>query len=166
MKKLFRRHSDSDQEDLIRPHFNMLAGVFHGYTQKEEEQDIKSFEPGDLNRGGEYLFDFMKSRLAAMGGKIICDGVAELKRMRIAPEVQGPGIGSAMLKSLEKLAGEKNIRKLIFETEDPRPDSLSFYQGHPYVRIGGEMYDTQTTVSFEKNLEESPSHPASRRLTL
>jgi GNAT superfamily N-acetyltransferase len=81
--------------------------------------------------------------------------------MRIAPEMQGRGIGSALLKRLETLAREKKIRKLVLETADSRAKTLSFYQGHGYVCVGGGRYGTQATVCFEKILQELPNQPSS-----
>jgi len=99
----------------------------------------------------------MAEQVVAMGGfKIIGAGVAELKRMRIAPELQGGGIGSALLRRLEELAREKNIRKLILETASSRPKTLSFYSKHGYARVGESRYGAQTTVCFEKHLNTAP----------
>ena len=151
MKIEFQHYSDSHQEALIRLHRSALVGISHGYPQEEEERDIRSINSEYFSIGGEFLIGFVEDHLVAMGGfKIVGDGVAELKRMRIAPEFQGRGIGSALLKRLEALAREKKIRKLVLDTAASRPKTLSFYRRHGYVQIGKGLYGTEATVGFEK----------------
>lgn len=157
----FQRYSKDHQEALIRLHRSALVGISHGYSQEKEESDIRSIDSEYIMNGGEFLIGFMEGQLVAMGGfRIIGDGVAELKRMRIAPELQGQGIGSALLDRLEELAREKKLRKLVLDTAASRQKTLSFYRRHGYVLLGKGMYGTQATVCFEKVLEELPNHSA------
>jgi GNAT superfamily N-acetyltransferase len=161
MKMEFQRFGDGHQEALVRLHRSALVGISHGYPQEEEESDIRRIGAEYLSSGGEFLVGFVENQLAAMGGfRIVGEGVAELRRMRIAPELQGRGIGSALLERLETLAHEKMIRRLILETAASRPKTLAFYRGHGYVQVKEGRYGTQVTVAFEKDLAELPKQMA------
>jgi ribosomal protein S18 acetylase RimI-like enzyme len=79
--------------------------------------------------------------------------------MRIAPEIQGHGIGSELLRQLELTAQKKNLKKLVLETAMSRPKTLRFYRSHGYTETGEKFYGTQKTICFEKTLEELPDKP-------
>jgi GNAT superfamily N-acetyltransferase len=166
MKMEFQRYYDGHQEALIRLHRSALAGVSHGYPQEEEESDIRSIASEYLSDGGEFLIGFVDNQLVAMGGfRIVSEGVAELRRMRIAPELQGRGIGSALLERLETLAHEKKVRRLILETAASRPKTLAFYRRHGYVQVGEGRYGIQATIAFEKVLEQLPKQSTGSTLS-
>ncbi len=44
------------------------------------------------------------------------DGVGEVKRMFVKPEARGRGVGGAILASIEKLARENGLTRLVLET--------------------------------------------------
>jgi GNAT superfamily N-acetyltransferase len=53
----------------------------------------------------------------AVGGfKCLSNGLAELRRMRIARDFQGQGYGTVILEELERRAVEAGIRRLTLET--------------------------------------------------
>ena len=154
----FTRYNGSYEEALIRLHRSALGGISHGYSQEEEESDIRSIKSYYLDGGGDFLVGFADGKLVAMGGfKIVEDGVAELKRMRIAPELQGRGIGSELLKQLESIARKKNLKKLLLKTAMSRPKTLRFYRNRGYTETGESVYGTQRTMCFEKSLENPPN---------
>ena len=61
-----------------------------GMSQQQDEAELVSVEDFYLRSRGEFLLGFIDERLVAMGGfKWLSDGLAELRRMRIAGELQG-----------------------------------------------------------------------------
>jgi GNAT superfamily N-acetyltransferase len=154
----FERYDKRFEDALIALHRTALVGIVHGYAQHEEERDLREIDTVYLRGGGEFLIGLDGGRLVAMGGfKIFGGGVAEVKRVRILPEVQGRGIGSALLARLEAIARERRIRKLVLDSAASRPKTLQFWLKHGYVRMGETMYGTQPTVCFEKLLDEEPN---------
>ncbi len=90
-----------------------------------------------------------------MGGfKRLADGMAELRRMRVARDVQGRGYGTLLLRELERRAFLCGIRTLCLETAQSRPLTLEFYRKHGYQQTGQGCYGAVATVQFRKTLEE------------
>jgi GNAT superfamily N-acetyltransferase len=157
-KMTFERYSGGQHEALIQLHRSALVGISHGFSQEEEEADLQAIEAVYLRGGGEFFIGLLEGRLVAMGGfRMTGQGIAELKRMRIATDLQGRGIGGALLALLEKTAGERGIGKLTLESAASRPNTLSFYKKHGYSQVGESHYGTQATVCFEKVLRDKDS---------
>jgi putative acetyltransferase len=63
-------------------------------------------------------------------------GEAELKRLFVAPEARGLGVGRALLLALEQAAGEAGVRVLRLETGVAQPEALALYRRHGYRERG------------------------------
>ena len=98
-----------------------------GMSQQQDEADLVSVEDFYLRSRGEFLLGFIDERLVAMGGfKWLSDGLAELRRMRIAGELQGRGYGTLLLRELERRAFQPDVRILCLDTARRRPLTLQF----------------------------------------
>src|SRR6266566_4398107 len=82
------------------------------------------------------------------------DVVAELRRMRIAHDLQGQGYGTLMLRKLERRAFQSGVRTLCLDTARRRPLTLEFYRKHGYQETGRSFYGAVETVQFSKTLDE------------
>jgi putative acetyltransferase len=63
-------------------------------------------------------------------------GEGELKRLFVAPEARGLGVGRAILAALEAAAREAGVRVLRLETGVAQPESLGLYRRHGYRKRG------------------------------
>ncbi|MGE0060389.1 MAG: GNAT family N-acetyltransferase [Dehalococcoidia bacterium] len=145
----FQRFEDRFQDALIKLHRSALTGITHGIKQEDEEHDLRTIEGSYFEPGGEFLIGFEAGRLVAMGGYFPTEhDTAELKRMRVAPDCQGKGSGSALLLTLEASAMARGIRRLTLETAAIRPKTLAFYRKHAYVETGKGSYGSQPTIHF------------------
>jgi GNAT superfamily N-acetyltransferase len=152
-KVQFIPYTENYRDELITLHRSALNGISHGLTQEEEERDLYNITGTYQGEHGVFLIGVNEGHLVAMGGfKIIGNGIAELKRMRIVSDRQGSGIGSKLLQRLETLAVKKDIHKLVLETATSRTKTLTFYDKHGYQRTGKGRYGAQPTITFEKKL--------------
>jgi len=120
-----------------------------------DEADLVAIDEVYLHSRGEFLLGFIGERLVAMGGfKRLSDVVAELRRMRIARDLQGQGYGTLMLRELERRAFQSGVRTLCLDTARRRPLTLEFYRKHGYQETGRSFYGTVETVQFSKTLDE------------
>jgi putative acetyltransferase len=92
---------------------------------------------------------------AAVGcGALIlgADNEAELKRMFVAPEARGRGIGSRILRALEAVAKAEAVRVIRLETGVRQPESLALYRRHGYTERGpfGAYQRDPLSTFFEK----------------
>ncbi len=86
------------------------------------------------HQGDEFWVGELDDKIVTMGAfKLSNDGAgaAELKRMRVLPEVQGQGIGSALLRLLENRARNCGYSSLILDTVEVT-QAQKFYEHHGY----------------------------------
>ena len=95
------------------------------------------------------------------GAAVACGGVArfdaergEIKRMYVAPELRGRGLGRRLLVELEAEAQRLGYRALVLETGDRQPEALGLYGSAGYERIPCyPPYDSRAlSLCFEKRL--------------
>lgn len=77
-----------------------------------------------------------------IGGAVGCGGIcrfdetrAELKRMYVAPQARGLGLGRQVLEELEAHARRLGYRGIVLETGDRQPEALGLYASAGYQRI-------------------------------
>jgi GNAT superfamily N-acetyltransferase len=81
-------------------------------------------------------------------------GVAEIKRMYVAPEARGHGIGRRVLDELESVARQLGVRRLVLETGPRQPEALALYRHAGFVDIPpfGEYVGAEFSVCMAKEL--------------
>jgi len=139
---------------MLDLHRSALEGFTLGLTQQQDEADLMAIEDVYLRNGGEFLLGFIGERLVAMGGfKRLSEGLAEVRRMRIARDLQGRGYGTYLLRELERRAFQSGVRVLCLEAARRRSLTLEFYRKHGYQETGQSFYGAVETVQFRKALD-------------
>lgn len=79
---------------------------------------------------------------------------AEVKRMYVAPEWRGRGIGRAVLAGLEREAHTRGYRRLVLETGPRQPESLAMYARAGFVEVTAfrDAMAPDLSVFMEKRL--------------
>jgi GNAT superfamily N-acetyltransferase len=148
------RYRAEYQEPMLALHRSAIEGFTLGMSQQQDEADLVAVEDVYLRSGGEFLLGLIGERLVAMGGfKRLSDEIAELRRMRIARDLQGQGYGTLMLRELERRAFQAGIGTLCLHTAQRRPMTLEFYRKHGYQETGQSFYGAVQTVQFSKTLD-------------
>lgn len=149
----FIRYQPEFQEPMLALHRSAIEGFDLGMNQQQDEADLLELENVYIRPGGEFLLGFIGQRLIAMGGfKRLSNTDAELKRMRIARDLQGQGYGTILLEELERRAWQAGVGNLCLEAAKRRPLTLEFYRKHGYQESGQGMYGIIETVRFTKTL--------------
>ncbi len=149
------RYQPEHREPMLALHRSAIAGFTLGMGQQEDEADLMAIERVYLRDGGEFLIGLINEKLVAMGGfKRLSDTSAELRRMRIEPELQGRGYGTQLLRELERIAFQYGVRTLCLDTARRRPLTLEFYRKHGYQETGQGSYGEIETVQFSKTLDD------------
>jgi ribosomal protein S18 acetylase RimI-like enzyme len=68
--------------------------------------------------------------------KLHADGPAELKRMWIAPDARGLGIGRRLLDELERAARHAGVTVIRLETNHALNEAIGLYRRSGYVEVG------------------------------
>ena len=151
--RLIRYHHEY-QEPMLALHRSAIEGFTLGISQQRDEADLKDIEEVYLRAGGEFLLGFVGEKLMAMGGfKRLTESLAELRRMRIARDLQGHGHGTVLLQELEQRAFRAGIRTLCLSAARRRPLTLRFYRKHGYQESGSGRYGAVRTVRFTRALD-------------
>jgi GNAT superfamily N-acetyltransferase len=87
--------------------------------------------------------------LRDMGG-----GVAEVKRMYVAPPFRRRGIARLLLEALERLAAQSSYSTLRLETGIRQPEAIALYESHAFQRIPayGCHIGDPLSICFEKGI--------------
>ncbi len=83
------------------------------------------------------------------------DGIVEIKRMYVANEQRGKGIGAAILAELEKWAAELKIGSMVLETGYKQPEAIHLYEKMGYTVIpnyGQYSGMEETSICMKKEL--------------
>ncbi len=102
---------------------------------------------------GAYVALYEDGRLVAGGGvRRLADGVAEIKRMYVVPEVRSRGHARRLLAELEAAARDLGYARVRLDTGDPQPHALALYRSSGYRDI--ENYNDNGYASYwgEKDL--------------
>jgi putative acetyltransferase len=102
-----------------------------------------------------FLTVAVDGRLAGCGAFVNREGdYAEIKRMFVAPEFRGLGLGRRILDELETLIRAAGLAVARLETGVSQPEALGLYEKAGYVRRGpfGDYPDHPLCVFMEKSL--------------
>jgi ribosomal protein S18 acetylase RimI-like enzyme len=152
MTLVLRRYEPSDLQAVWALHqlASQVAGV---PTPELYFSDLQDVESAFLSSGGEFVVGEYKGHLVAMGGlKRTAGDRAEITRMRVHPNFQRQGFGSALLRHLEKRAAELGYRTLHLDTLVVQEAARHFYLRHGYRCVGSGHKEAFEVVFFEKRL--------------
>ncbi|MGE8553892.1 MAG: GNAT family N-acetyltransferase [Chryseobacterium jejuense] len=93
---------------------------------------------------------------AACGAfKELSEDTVEIKRMFTNPEFRKRGLGSAIVKELERWAKELGYEKAALETSKGLTNAISVYEKNGFQKIPnyGQYIGVESSVCFEKELK-------------
>jgi putative acetyltransferase len=126
-----------------------LAGS--GYTDEE----TFGYSADQLEASGVHLVGAtVGGRLVGIGGlEIQGGGLAELKRMYVAPAHRGRGVADAVLAALvEHAVAHHQVTTLRLETGDKQQAAMAFYARHGFVVVDRfpPYLDSATSVCMQR----------------
>ena len=82
-------------------------------------------------------------------------GVAEIKRMYVAPAARGRGVSRALLVALEEAAADLGYRRVILETGTRQHEAMALYEsaGYEPVENYGAYRHSQLSRCYAKDLD-------------
>ncbi|MDS0258444.1 GNAT family N-acetyltransferase [Haloarcula sp. S1CR25-12] len=144
-----RRFQPGDGERIREIHDRAMSGTPE-YLPDLPDEDLEGIEDHYLDDAGEFLAGLDGETIVAMGAYttpdewkheyIDVDGAtAELTRMRVHPDWQGYGFGTAMYRALRERALHDGYRDFVLDTGAENDRARGFYE-----RLG---FDCQTRIS-------------------
>jgi GNAT superfamily N-acetyltransferase len=130
-------------------------------TEMEELYDLRagtglglSAPPADFSPpGGAFLVVYEDGKPVAGGGvKRDEDGIAEIKRMYVAPGARGRGLGRQLLEALEEEARALGYARIRLDTGARQPEARAMYERAGYHAVGDYNGNPQASFWGEKVL--------------
>jgi GNAT superfamily N-acetyltransferase len=128
-----------------------LLDQYAGVGGSGGEPPPADFEPPH----GVFLVAAIDLRAVGCGGICRYDAeTAELRRMYVAPEARGNGVGRALLAGLEAEARTLGYRALRLETGSRQHEAIGLYTSAGFTHIPryGPYVDDPRSMCFEKEL--------------
>lgn len=115
----------------------LIEAVQQVYVVRYGGRDATPVDPAEFSPpGGLFLVGRLGGEPVACGGwRVLAPGIAELKRMYVAPGFRGRGLSRILLATLEDTARAAGIRSLHLETGHRQPEAIRLYETSGYTRI-------------------------------
>lgn len=132
-----RRYVPADREAVRRLHDEALNDVGAHLGDGTWDADLNDIESVYLRDGGEFLVGVIEGRVVAMGAlRLDPDGRLWVTRMRVAPRLQGRGIGQTLLDRLHRRAAELGYETLHLDTTVGQTAARRLYEKNGYTQTG------------------------------
>lgn len=141
----------ADAQQCLARYYAEIAARFHGGFDPDRSSapTLDGFAAPD----GLFLVMRLDGALVGCGGfKRDARDVAYLKRMWIAPEAPGLGLGKRLLNTLEERARALGYRKLRLETERSLTEAQALYRSSGYAEVPPFNDELYAHHWFEKGL--------------
>lgn len=154
MELIIRRFQPEDQPAVWELHNKALIAAGAHIGNGKWDDDLNDIEGIYIRPGGEFLVGTIDSRIVAMGAlKKMSDFRAEVKRMRVEPDLQRQGYGQAMLTRLENRARELGFVALQLDTMVVQVAAQKLYENNNYQVFGRRaILGSHMCIYYEKNL--------------
>ena len=148
-----RRYEPRDHDEVWNLHNLALNRVNAHGGNGQWDDDLHHVDEVYLQAGGEFLVGVLDGRIVAMGALKRVDAQrAAIKRMRVHPDVQRQGYGSAILSALEIRAIALGYRTLSLDTTTRQAAAQAFYTYHGYRDVGRDRYGEFELILYQKTL--------------
>jgi GNAT superfamily N-acetyltransferase len=151
---------DIRREDILSPVVQRLISALNAELDArypEEGANHFRLDPEEVADGrGAFLVAYVAERPLGCGAvRRIDSAVAEIKRMYVAPEARGRGVGRQVLVELEAEARRLGATRLVLETGPRQPEALALYSRAGFVEIPnfGEYVGCEFSVCMAKELK-------------
>ncbi len=146
-----RRYRAEDRDVVWDLHNAALYAVGAHAGPEVYDGDLRHIEDVYLDAGGEFLVGELDGRVVAMGAlRRDPDNPkrGELTRMRVQPELQGRGLGRALLQHLLRRARELGFTELHLDTTERQTAAMSLYRSVGFEECGRGVLYGFDVVSF------------------
>jgi len=146
--------SSPDAQRCLDEYYDELASRFVGGYDRDldDTADVRGFLPP----GGCLILARLFGKPVGCGAlRTEAAGVGEIKRMWVAREARGLGLGHRLLRELERVAERNRMRAVRLDTNRSLTEALHLYRSAGYHEIARFNDNPYAHYWFEKNLSEA-----------
>jgi len=134
---VIRRYRDADHDAVWALHNLALHLVGAHAGNGPWDDDLHHVGAVYLEAGGEFLVGELEGRIVAIGALRRHDPTsAEVRRMRVHPDLQRRGHGRAILRRLEARARELGVQRLFLDTTERQLPAIGLYLAEGFTETG------------------------------
>lgn len=122
------------QQCLDRYFAEINARFSGGFDRAERESDSRDFLPP---RGCMLVAHLFAEPVGCGALRTLEPGLGEIKRMWIAPDARGLGLGRRLLAELERIAKRRRMRAIRLDTNESLAEALALYRSAGYRETRG-----------------------------
>ena len=149
----FRRYERGDREAVRNLHDEALDEVGAHLGNGAWDRDLDDIESVYLQDDGEFLVGLLDGKIVAMGAlRRTSDGRAQVTRMRVAPALQGKGIGQRLLDRLHGRAAELGYDSLHLDTTVQQVAARRLYEKNGYEVVGRGTVGPFRCLYYERKI--------------
>jgi GNAT superfamily N-acetyltransferase len=146
-----RRYESGNKRAVRRLHDDALNEVGAHLGTGPWDEDLDDIEGVYLGSGGEFLVGILEGDVVAMGTiKRDSPDVAEVRRMRVRPGLQGRGYGQAMLDALHRRAAGLGYSTLHLDTTVQQRVARRLYLKNGYREVGRGSIGPFDCIYYER----------------
>lgn len=146
-----RRYEPADRGAVRRLHDAALNDVGAHLGNGPWDADLDAIESVYPRDGGEFLVGTLEGQIVAMGAlRRDPDGRARITRMRVSPNLQGRGVGQALLDALHRRAAELGYETLRLDTTVQQTAARRLYEKNGYRETGGGTVGPFECLYYER----------------
>jgi GNAT superfamily N-acetyltransferase len=138
---------DADAHRLVRAYFDELRGRL-GRFDAPSTDELRA----DAATGAVLVAFDGDTSVACAWLRRLDETTAEVKRMYVAPEARGRGVGRALLAVLEEKARTLGCTRMVLDTAAPLSEAARLYLREGYAEIDRYNDNPYAAYWFEKKL--------------
>ena len=143
--------SSPDARACLAAYYAELARRFPGGFDPQQSLHPDAGEFAEPN--GAFLLAHLHGRAVGCGAVLFHDDEpAYIKRMWVADEVRGMGVGRRILEALERSAAEHGARSVTLETNASLTEAIAMYRASGYIEVPPFNDEVYADHWFEKAL--------------
>ena len=157
-----RQYSPDDHAAVMKLHVVAMERTGAYLGDGPWDDDLKDVQGVYLDQGGEFLVGEVSGHVVAMGAfrrdeatPSSAEVRAEIKRMRVHPDVQGRGYGQQMFRALEMSARQRGITTFYLETSVVLHAAQHLYRKNGFVETHRGKVQHMDCIWFEKTLSSA-----------
>jgi ribosomal protein S18 acetylase RimI-like enzyme len=148
-----RRYQASDHEAVCALHKTALLAAGAPFSAGSWDADLDQIQTVYMDNAGEFFVGTLEGRVVAMGALMRtgpCE--AQIRRMRVHPDVQRRGFGQAIYDALEKRARELGYSRLHLDTSIVQVAAQRFYIKNGFQEFRRGKLGVVDSIFYEKRV--------------
>ncbi len=148
-----RRYLAGDHDAVCALHKTALLAAGAPFSSGPWDADLDQIQTVYMDNGGEFFVGTLQGRVVAMGALMRTGpGEAQIRRMRVHPDVQRRGFGQAIYGALEKRARELGYSRLHLDTSIVQVQAQRFYLKNGFREFRRGKLGVVDSIFYEKQV--------------